>query len=82
MFTVENKFLLSSYEEINLDPKNFLHCATISELNDEVEDYINEHMWMPDTTPQCTLVECIGTRYWDDNFFNEWQKLKNLPSEL
>ena len=38
-FEVERNFLVRTYEEVDLDPKKFLHCATVEEINLELEDY-------------------------------------------
>ena len=86
-FKVENNWLLRTEEEIDLDPKSFIHCATIAELNDEIEDFINNRMKYPNMEKGSTIMEeeCLGTRYWDmtfGEFMKKWQKLKGLPEEL
>ena len=85
-FRVENNWLLRTEEDIELDPKNFVHCATIEELNDEISDYINARMKFPNMEKNyCLYEETLGTRFWDTTygkFMLEWQKLKGLPLEL
>ena len=85
-FRVENNWLLRTEEDIELDPKDFVHCATIEELNDEVNDYIHDRMKFPNMEEKYVVYEeCLGTRYWDTTygeFMLEWQKLKGLPQEL
>lgn len=86
-FEVERNFLVRTYEEIDLDPKNFLHCATIEELNLELEDYLYNICEYP-THSHLVESEELGMRfsnnyYIDDNsFYSEWQRLKGLPEEL
>ena len=65
-FKIENNWLLNTEEDMELNPKDFVHCATIEELNTEIEDYIHNYMKSP------TYGE----------FMLEWQKLKGLPQEL
>lgn len=86
-FKVECNWLLRTEEEIELYPKDFIHCATIAELNDEIEDSINNRIKYPNMEKDSTVTEeeCLGIRYWDMNFgefMKEWQKLKGLPEEL
>ena len=47
-FKVENNWLLKTEEDIELNPKDFIHCTNIEELNDEIKDYIHQHMSFPD----------------------------------
>ena len=82
-FRVENNWLLRTEEDIELDPKDFVHCTTIEELNDEIKDFI--HKWMKYPNIECLYEEALGTEYWDTTygtFMLEWQKLKGLPQEL
>lgn len=85
-FKVENNWLLKTEEDMELNPKDFVHCSTIEELNDEISDYINGYMKYPNMYNNYTMeVECLGTRFWDTTFGEfmlEWQKLKGLPQEL
>lgn len=85
-FRIENNWLLQTEEEIELNPKNFLHCSNIEELNDEICDFINDHIKFPNMEKgYCLYQQCLGTRYWDTtygDFMKEWQKLKGLPEEL
>lgn len=85
-FKVENNWLLRTEEDIELNPKDFIHCANIEELNSEVEDYINNIMKFPKMEENyVAFEECLGTRFWDTTygeFMKEWQKLKGLPQEL
>ena len=87
-FKVERTFLVRTFEEIDLSPKNFLHCSNIEELNNEVEDTINNLANHP-THPNFESSEQIGLNFWnswfDDDeksFYLEWQRLKGLPQEL
>ena len=87
-FAVERTFLVRTYEEIELDPKKFIHCSSIEELNEEISDYIHFQTEHP-THPGFQGSEEIGTNYWDlwydyggQSFYLEWQKLKGLPQEL
>ena len=87
-FKVERAFLVRTYEEIDLSPKNFLHCSNIEELNNEVEDMINNLTNHP-THPNFESSEQIGVNFWNSwfdegekSFYLEWQKLKGLPQEL
>ena len=85
-FRIESNWLLKTEEDIELDPKNFVHCSTIEELNNEIEDYIHGYMKFPNTEKNYIMyVENLGTRFWDTTygeFMIEWQKLKGLPEEL
>ena len=85
-FKIENNWLLRTEETIELNPKDFVHCANIEELNNEIEDYINQNMKFPNMEKEyCMDEELLGTRYWDitfGDFMLEWQKLKGLPEEL
>lgn len=85
-FKVENNWLLRTEEDIELNPKDFVHCATIEELNGEIKDYIYQHMSFPNMEKgYCLCEESLGTEYWDTTFGEfmlEWQKLKGLPQEL
>ena len=83
-FNVERNFLVRTLEEIELNPEDFLHCASIDELHNEIEDYIDKYIKHP---KHSGLVESeeLGVRYYDTTFgkfFDEWQKLKGLPQEL
>jgi hypothetical protein len=87
-FKVERTFLVRTYEEIDLSPKNFLHCSNIEELNNEVEDTINNLAHHP-THPNFESSEQLGVNFWNSwfdedekSFYLEWQKLKGLPQEL
>ena len=88
-FKVERNFLVRTEEVIELVPNNFLHCATIEELFEEVEEQI-ESMCKHPTAYGLQSSEEIGVRYYDNwfsedngkSFFIEWQKLKELPQEL
>ena len=87
-FKVERNFLVRTYEEVDLNPENFLHCANIQELCDEVEDYINIICEHP-THPGFEESEQLGVHFQDahyesnlKSFYIEWQKLKGLPQEL
>lgn len=83
IFNVERTFLVKTREEVNLEPKDFLHCATIEELTDEVEDAVYNKTEHP-THPGFEISEEIGTRFWDStySFYNKWQELKGLPQNL
>ena len=85
-FRVENNWLLKTEEEIELDPKNFLHCSDIEELNAEIHDFIHLNMKFPNCEKgYCLYQECLGTIFWDTTygkFMLEWQRLKGLPQEL
>lgn len=85
-FKVECNWLLRTEEEIELDPKTFLHCASIEELNNEIEDFIHSYMKFPNMEKDyCIYEECLGVRFFDQTygeFMKEWQKLKELPEEL
>ena len=37
-FKVDRVFLVKTHEEIDINPKNFLYCANIEELNNEIDD--------------------------------------------
>lgn len=87
-FKVERTFLVRSEDEIELDPKDFLHCATIEELNEEIDYEIWNRCEHP-VVKGLQESEEIGVRYWDmwfnnndNSFYVEWQKLKGLPEEL
>ena len=85
-FRIENNWLLRTAEDMELNPKDFIHCATIEELNDEIKDYIHKWMKYPSMEKNYVLYEeALGTEYWDTTygeFMLEWQKLKGLPQEL
>ena len=85
-FRVENSWLLRTEEDIELNPEKFLHCATIEELNNEIEDYIHDRMKFPNMEKNYVLYEeNLGTRFWDTTygeFMLKWQELKGLPLEL
>lgn len=87
-FKVKRNFLVRTEETIDLDPKDFISCANIEELNDEVLDYIHNITDFP-FYDQCIECEQLGVEfyndYWEENeksFYKEWQKLKNLPEEF
>ena len=63
-FEVERIFLVRTCEEIDLDPKHFLHCANIEELNCDVDDYINSLTEHP-IHPGIQDSEQVGLRYSD-----------------
>jgi hypothetical protein len=85
-FKIENNWLLKTEEDIELNPKDCVHCATIEELNDEIKDFIYKYMKYPNLeSGYCTYGESLGTEFWDTTygeFMSEWQKLKGLPEEL
>ena len=85
-FRIENNWLLKTEEDMELNPKDFVHCATIEELNDEIRNCIYQHMKYPNMEKNyVTYEETLGTEYWDTTygeFMLEWQKLKGLPVEL
>lgn len=85
-FKVENNWLVRTEEDIELDPKDFLHCSNIEELNDEIYDYIHNRMQFPEMKKGFVMYEeALGTNFWDTTygtFMLEWQKLKGLPAEL
>ena len=85
-FKVENNWLVRTEEDIELDPKDFLHCSNIEELNDEIYDYIHNRMQFPEMKKGFVMYEeALGTNFWDTTFGEfmlEWQKLKGLPAEL
>lgn len=91
-FKVENNWLLKTEEFIEVKPEDFLWCATIEELHDAVEDYINDMMTFPKMEKDYVMYEeCLGTRYYDTwpfedskskSFYQEWQRLKKLPENL
>ena len=85
-FKIENNWLLRTEEDMELDPKDFLYCATIEELNDEIKDHIHKYMKYPNMeNGYCLYEESLGTNFWDTTygeFMLEWQKLKGLPQEL
>ena len=85
-FRDENNWLLKTEEDIELNPKDFIHCANIEELNTKIEDYINDRMKFPNMEKNYIVFEeVLGTRFWDTTygeFMLEWQKLKGLPQEL
>lgn len=85
-FKVENNWLVRTEEDIELDPKDFLHCSNIEELNDEIYDYIHNRMQFPEMKKGFIMYEeALGTNFWDTTygtFMLEWQKLKGLPAEL
>lgn len=93
-FKVEANYLIRTENIIEVDPYDFLHCATIEELHDEIEvlfydntipDFISKNSYT-----DVVYQENLGIRYYDTwfetddgkNFFKEWQKLKGLPQEL
>lgn len=87
-FKIERTFLVRTEEFIEFDPKDFLHCATIEELNNEIEDKIDNSCEHPNVKG-LQLSEEIGLRYYDyypfdgtKSFYQEWQRLKGLPQEL
>lgn len=92
-FKVENNWLLRTEEFIELDPKDFLYCASIEELDEEIHAYIHDKMSFPEMEKNYVMYEeCLGTNYYDyypfeklgesKSFYLEWQKLKGLPQEL
>lgn len=90
-FKVETSWLTRREEFIELDPKNFLHCTNIEELNEEIEAYITDHLTYPEFGKLDQYQEMLGLRYFDNwpfetldtkSFYLEWQRLKGLPQEL
>ena len=85
-FKIENNWLLRTEEDMELDPRDFVHCATIEELNSEINDYIHKWMKYPDMEKNYVVYEeSLGTEFWDTTygeFMLEWQRLKGLPAEL
>lgn len=87
-FKVERTFFVRTFEEIDLNPKDFLHCSSIEELNNEVEDKINNLTIHP-AHPNFESSEQVGVNFWnswfdnnEESFYLEWQRLKGLPQEL
>ena len=87
-FRIERNFLVRTEEYIELNPKDFLHCANIEELNTEVEEYINGLCEHP-KHPSLIYSEEIGCRFYDhwfenneESFYTKWQELKGLPQQL
>ena len=89
-FKIERNFLVKTGEYLDLNPKDFLHCATIAELHDEIDDKVSELCTHP-THPNLIYSEELGCRYYDNwpfetidtkSFYDEWQRLKGLPKEL
>lgn len=83
IFNVDRTFLVRTHEKINLNPEDFLQCATIEELYNEVEDFINDKCEYP-IHPNLDKSEELGNRYWDITFefYDKWQQLKGLPQNL
>ena len=85
-FKIENNWLVRTEEEIELDPKEFLHCSNIEELIDEIHDYIHNRMQFLEMKKGFVIYEeALGTNFWDTTygeFMLEWQRLKGLPVEL
>ena len=89
IFRIERTFLIKTEENVELDPKKFLHCSNIEELNEEVGQYIYDICKYPEAKG-IRFSEELETRYWDNwfnndndkSFYIEWQKLKGLPAEL
>lgn len=88
-FKVERTFIVKSEELIELDPKDFIHCANIEELVEEIEDELSKCEHPKINGFQSS--EQIGCYYYDNypfepigtkSFYTEWQKLKGLPEEL
>ena len=42
-FKIEANYLIKTEKDIELNPKKFLHCATIEELTSEVEQYMYDN---------------------------------------
>ena len=57
-FRIESNWLLKTEEDIELDPKNFVHCSTIEELNNEIEDYIHGYMKFPNMEKNYIMYHC------------------------
>ena len=55
-FKVENNWLVRTEEDIELNPKDFVHCSTIEELNDEIHDYIHNKMQFPELISEMILL--------------------------
>ena len=85
-FKIESNWLLRTEESIELNPEDFLYCATIEELNSEIHDKIHQEMKYPNMKEKYIVYEeCLGTDYWDTTygeFMLKWQRLKGLPLEL
>lgn len=87
-FVVQRNFLVRTEETLDIDPKDFLHCANIEELVTELDDYIEDKCEHPNHLYRQSSEELTCNYYnqfWDENsnaFFVEWQKLKGLPAEL
>ena len=85
-FKVEGNWLLKTEEDIELNPKDFLYCSSIEELNDEIKDHIHRYMKYPSMeNGYVRYEEALGIDFWDTTygeFMLEWQKLKGLPQEL
>ena len=87
-FRVERNFLVRTEEYIEINPEDFLHCANIEELNNEVEEYVNDLCEHP-KHPNLIYSEEVGCRFHDyyfenneESFYTKWQELKGLPQQL
>lgn len=81
---VNINYLVRTEEKLTIDPKNFLHCANISEVYDELQDYIYSIIEFPKVKNN-NETEILGLdiiHNYKKNFFDEWQRLKNLPKEF
>lgn len=85
-FTIEQIFLSRVTRELDINPKDFLYCANVEELNTELEDYIHNRCDFPANADE---IEELGMRYyqewWNSNeesFYLKWQELKGLPVNL
>jgi len=87
-FRVLRTFLVKAEEEIDLRPEDFLHCATIEELNDDILETLENYGEHPYVKGFQSSEE-IGLNYWNNwfehgeqSFYQKWQELKGLPQEL
>lgn len=80
-FKINSNFLVKTSQELEIDAEQFLHCESIEELNNEIEDYMYTMLQVPNELGE---AECLGIDYWDMDFefFNKWQELKGLPKKL
>lgn len=87
---IDSKFLIKSSDEIDIRPEDFLSCATISELYEEVYRKIEDSITFPDIKSKFFDIELLGFDLTpltysiinNKSFLDEWQRLKNLPEEL
>jgi len=88
-FKVERTFLVKTEEFVELDPKDFIHCANVDELVGEIDDKLSD--CKHPEVDGLQYSEQIGCYYYENypfepigtkSFYTEWQKLKGLPEEL